>query len=1501
VAVVSAAGEAIVRRDLAATDTWYWKTANLLVVTTAPFSQDAPNSILLLDPVKGTDLGKIAAGSDPAMLAASDDDRFLYVWLRGEGLIRRFDLQTRRSDLEFPAAIQGRTDSKPTDIKVVKGDPDTVAIAFDSRGIALFHGGKQLPDTVPSQTGCQSMTYGANPSSMWCQQSTSSGFLLYELKIDANGIRTTGPGLEGLAFGFNSKLFFDKGRLYTNLGMISEPLSRTVVGYFPIEVIAETFAIDPEARLVYFSQAEGWSRWISVMDMDRFTPVASGSIPLGIESGMIRCGAGGLAGVGAARGGGGSLGIVPLSDLSPLKTIPPGSVTDGPDGVRHLPIITDRMLYEPHSDRLIANTPTGLPETGNSIFTIDPKTLTPGPLTWIGSEPWAMAVTDSGHYLYQVLRGNIVRRLDLNTFLPDRDIPLYSEMGAPIGAEAILPLADSDDRFAVARMYLPPVYPQFEALAIYDAATAGPVGSAERYPAVDTMALSSSGLTLYGVDGTVDASTFSTHSITPTGLTPGTTLRLAEAVGPMTCDEDVCVYGHGGVIDGKRAQLLGECPVYSSTTPLPDVKNHRAYFLRLVGPQAQITTCDLTTFLPAESWSGDVDWEFPGNLLFWRPDQLAFNTGYEVVTVPKSAFKPIPLPSLPDPKTVGTHRLQSLVADAGIYDARRDRLYTTHIYNHAGMLGNSIAVIEPGTGRIEARMQMPGSPKMLALSSDSAFLWVQLKNAATVVRIDLASRTIVEKILLDEEPTAIAAVPGQPTSLAIAAERSLDIYDGGIRRPNGFRDICDAESMVFNNSGALILADYKGTTMTFRVSSEGITLSKKTVSSDMGDRIQRFGDMAYGEYGRGMDLETQAIVDVIAGARGITTDFDTNRIYGTGSQGLLLFDGSTKALISTYPMPRESWQIVPCGRAVAILGSDGVTLVPISAMTLVPHLPAKLSPGIDGTVRIDGVTAMAWDERTGELLVGLYGPAGPEGNSVIAINPKSGVLSHRVGVGSLPNTLSIARDSHTAYVGVAGGTGLIERVNLDTWAVERSWPIPPEIPYARLPSRIGPISSSTDSFFLVAGWTLSHDAIPTANSGSGNRLMILDNGLLRNGQAGVYSGDIKSYPSDSYAEGMYLSLGSFGYSPGYIGAYGGGLSSPVGISALVNTKVAWAASCGGRFFTGSGRVWSASTQQIVGDYGLPNPAPVACDAVNDRVYFARPNGGDTLLVAYRLTTMEEMGHMRLGLLPSDVVEISAAGPDYVALRTVWGKLILIPLSRLASTDADPVISGVRNAASWSDSGFARGSIISIFGNGLASWTDQAAGYPLPSKLADVAITIGGRIGYLLYVSDHQVNAIVPTAPSEGADKFVPGNQELILSVRGKTTKTMVNIVDVSPGLFNVIDGRRAAAQNEDYTLNLPANPARPGSVLSVYFTGGGLAWGTPSDGYPASGANKLRATTTATVGGHPAEILYSGLAPGFVGLAQANVRIPDIPDGEYELVLTVGGLPSNPGVVSVLR
>ncbi len=92
-------------------------------------------------------------------------------------------------------------------------------------------------------------------------------------------------------------------------------------------------------------------------------------------------------------------------------------------------------------------------------------------------------------------------------------------------------------------------------------------------------------------------------------------------------------------------------------------------------------------------------------------------------------------------------------------------------------------------------------------------------------------------------------------------------------------------------------------------------------------------------------------------------------------------------------------------------------------------------------------------------------------------------------------------------------------------------------------------------------------------------------------------------------------------------------------------------------------------------------------------------------------------------------------------------------------------------------------------------------------------------------------------------------------------------------------------------------------MLIVYLTGQGLLDGPIEAGQAAPLDRLLRATSdaTANIGGQNANVLFLGLTPGFVGLSQANIVIPDgapVGDG-VELFLSVNRQRSNTVKVSV--
>ncbi len=68
---------------------------------------------------------------------------------------------------------------------------------------------------------------------------------------------------------------------------------------------------------------------------------------------------------------------------------------------------------------------------------------------------------------------------------------------------------------------------------------------------------------------------------------------------------------------------------------------------------------------------------------------------------------------------------------------------------------------------------------------------------------------------------------------------------------------------------------------------------------------------------------------------------------------------------------------------------------------------------------------------------------------------------------------------------------------------------------------------------------------------------------------------------------------------------------------------------------------------------------------------------------------------------------------------------------------------------------------------------------------------------------------------------------------------------------------------------------------------------------PLAPLSRVTTPVTATIGRLPATVQFAGLAPGFAGFYQVNIVVPQLAPGDYPLVITVGGIASNSGTISV--
>ena len=120
----------------------------------------------------------------------------------------------------------------------------------------------------------------------------------------------------------------------------------------------------------------------------------------------------------------------------------------------------------------------------------------------------------------------------------------------------------------------------------------------------------------------------------------------------------------------------------------------------------------------------------------------------------------------------------------------------------------------------------------------------------------------------------------------------------------------------------------------------------------------------------------------------------------------------------------------------------------------------------------------------------------------------------------------------------------------------------------------------------------------------------------------------------------------------------------------------------------------------------------------------------------------------------------------------------------------------------------------------------------------------------------------------------------------------VPLASYTPAIFGT---GSAAAEDLNGHLISSSNPATRGGYVQLFCNGLGPVTNQPASGDSALGSPLSSTTTTPTVtiGGVSANVIFSGLAPGFPGLYQVNLQVPsNAPTGNPPIVVSIGGVSS---------
>jgi uncharacterized protein (TIGR03437 family) len=181
-------------------------------------------------------------------------------------------------------------------------------------------------------------------------------------------------------------------------------------------------------------------------------------------------------------------------------------------------------------------------------------------------------------------------------------------------------------------------------------------------------------------------------------------------------------------------------------------------------------------------------------------------------------------------------------------------------------------------------------------------------------------------------------------------------------------------------------------------------------------------------------------------------------------------------------------------------------------------------------------------------------------------------------------------------------------------------------------------------------------------------------------------------------------------------------------------------------------------------------------------------------------------------------------------------------------------------------------------------------------LDGTSVTIGEQPAFISTIATGQLNVQVPSDIGTGPQRLVVTNGS------ASSLPYVVAVSPLEPGLYapsttNVGGTQYVWALLGDGSIVLPpgsvqgvtSRQAKPGETMVMF----GIGFGPVSPSIPAGQIveqdNALAEPFHVLFGGAPGTVAYAGLAPGFIGLYQFNVVVPNVGNGDaIPLTFTLG-------------
>ncbi|HEX6123751.1 MAG TPA: Calx-beta domain-containing protein [Pyrinomonadaceae bacterium] len=591
-----------------------------------------------------------------------------------------------------------------------------------------------------------------------------------------------------------------------------------------------------------------------------------------------------------------------------------------------------------------------------------------------------------------------------------------------------------------------------------------------------------------------------------------------------------------------------------------------------------------------------------------------------------------------------------------VYHAPSSRIYSS-IPSGIETTGNSVSRMNPEDGSIEQSVWVGSEPEKLVLTADGSSLYVKLRGARAIRKVDVTSMTAglqfdagltymdgpLQVVDFAVSPTNPNLVALSRDSESISGPRGVAVYDNGVQRAttggtSGALAFSESDSLVYGNSY------YGGDLEKITLTAGGVSGVTATPGAG-GSRLRLVDGRLYTSYGKVLDPATGNLLGTFTFGdlpyeRIFFVDSISHKVFFVARtyQGIEVRAYDTKTfvpvgvvtLLGVDGTPKDVTRWGTNGLAIStpdaytyFIRSDLVGPGEIGSPAPTPTpVPVPYSPAFVRRVDIPN-NYIAYNELDQKIYASVPSSGGPGlGNTVTRIDPLNGSTVSSVFIGSEPRHLALSGDGTALYVALSG---------------------------AQAVRRFDTVTQTAGlQFTATPGNYMSDIAVSPGDPGtvvvaSGGAVGVYDNGVKRPTvpNAGVSFVEYNSTPDVVYAVNGTSSAANF-YKLGI---------TPTGMTVLSDVQRVFNIArevrfAGGRMYGSDGRVVDPETNRILGRFSVTGDVAGGNSVVVD------PDSGRAFVLSRdELAAFDINTFNKIGAIPNPATSTASYEP---ATLVRWG-------------------------------------------------------------------------------------------------------------------------------------------------------------------------------------------------------------------------------------------------------